>query len=122
MTIAVNTSTNSVSVEVNGDFNADQLQNLVAELGNARAQITKATERPKGQQMVVVGPGFWTQWDITKGEHFSLSFTHPGLGWVNFALPALTVEGIKIYLDQYIGARNAAAGTSEESGGGGVLH
>jgi len=126
MKILVNTSTASVKVEMNGDLNAEELQHLIAELGNARAQITKATERPMGQQAVIVGPGFWAQWDITKDQHFCLSFTHPGLGWVNFALTPITVEGIKIYMDQYLGATQArASATATETdvfGGGGTVH
>ena len=72
---------------VEGLADATDLDELIARLGEVRAEMTDAVpERlePSGRVAAVRDPAWWCQ---PRAQDTALCLRHPGYGWVAFGLP-----------------------------------
>ncbi|MDH1824606.1 hypothetical protein [Delftia tsuruhatensis] len=123
-----------VSVQISGDFDHQQLMELLLQLGEARSQIANEPPSLENTEVLVPAvqnPPYWTQ--ITAG-HSMLAFRHPAFGWVAALLPVNEAARLVGFLGNQINALTAAGTTASAVGespanpapddtkGGGLLH
>lgn len=138
MKIKVDSMAASVSVELKGDYTADELTELIQKLGDARAQIANDPDRPTEgtEYKVVADPPLWTFWGPHTSGNFILMTRHPEFGWRGVLMSPAIASQIGVYLNQYLAyhvaasAASAAAPTAEAAtrnapqggSGGSMLH
>lgn len=128
MEINVNATSNSVTINIDGTFTADELRALLEQIGQARAQIASDPDSPVGLPIAVApNPAYWTE-PLPQGGGSFIALRHPGYGWLGFAFTLAEAAKLSNYITgQLLAAATATAtggGTLDTSNykGGGLLH
>lgn len=118
-----------VSLQIDGAFTAEELTDLVAQIGEARAQIADDGDTPEGQPAYLANNArYWSM--LTPDRRASLLLLRlPANGWVGIPLPLAEVANLAgIFIRQLAGAAAAATGEAAAAdpdpgaAGGGMLH
>lgn len=131
MSIEVNGS--SVSVSISGTYTAEQLTQLIDDLGAARAQVASDPAQPvEGVgYKCATEPHLWTRWGPETGGNFLLMTRYPDFGWRGTLMTPTTAAAIGVYIAQYMAYQatiTSATGSSSEAAapkggsGGNTLH
>ena len=120
-----------VSLQIDGSFTAEQLTNLVQQIGQARGEIAQDPMTLDDQNIPIptaIGASFWTQFDPEKNLTV-LFYRNVGLGWMGVTFtPEHVALLISLWSQQLLQASptpsNPAAATSndQQGRGGGHLH
>lgn len=130
MEINVDTTSATVSLSISGRFTAEQLQNLLEQIANARGQISNDPTDPIGLTVKTFSPAYW--YTNLDANNTALFFRVGGFGWQALILePAGRMKLAWTLLGQQLQSMTAAAepgatapitNNDAISGGGGPLH
>lgn len=123
-----------VSLQISGEFTAEELSGLVNEIAQARSQISDdpmTLENAHVPVHAVRNMPYWTEYKPDLNASM-FAYRHPGLGWLGVVLPPEEVARLIGYWSLQLVAASKAAAASEaprspsqenEGGrGGGLLH
>jgi len=119
-----------VSLQIDGAFTAEELTDLVAQIGDARAQIADDGDTPEGQPAYLANNArYWSMLTPDRRASLLLLLRLPANGWVGIPLPLAEVANLAgIFIRQLAGAAAAATGEAAVAdpdpgaAGGGMLH
>ncbi len=121
-----------VELKIEGEFNSEQLQELIFQIGDARKQIASDPDSLSNADMelpVVTSPTYWTEHSDRTHNQTLFAFKHPGIGWLGVILAPLEVSRLIGYFGNQLvrgatiaGTTEAATPLPEKIEGGGLLH
>lgn len=91
---------NTASIAISGSYTAEELLDVLHQIGDARAQIAKnvATE-PTGQSMALaLNPPYWTERSPKTGMQSLVAFLHPGFGWIGMTMTPIEAARLGQYM------------------------
>lgn len=118
-----------VSLHIEGEYTADELAQLVAQIGEARSQIAADPDAPgRGTPIhIAKNSRYWTIYSAEMGGSL-LTFRNQSLGWTGIVLPVVEVANLIGYLAGHLATATTSAQSGEGAerhdpeGSGGVLH
>lgn len=89
MTRRIEINGERVTVEISESLDAQQLSELLLQLGEARTQIAKDPDNPDGlAMMMAIDPRYFTEPDMAHRSS-RIALRHPAFGWMAFLIPAV---------------------------------
>lgn len=116
-----------VSLHIDGTFSAQELADLVSQLGEARQQIAQDPATPEGLALnLLTNPAYWTTYQPELGMTV-LTYKDPAVGWTGVALPPAEVARLVGYFGNQLALATTTTGTDATAAGhnpgqGGNLH
>ena len=130
MTIKVDAASGTVRLDIAGNYNAEELLELLKSLSAARAKVAKDPVRP-GEIWVAPKASCHTQLLDAAGPDSLLAINFPGIGWIGATLaPVTRAQVISLLAAQQATAATAAGAKApavsvrevEPDRGGNTLH
>jgi len=121
-----------VALQINGEFNSEELRQLLHQIGDARSTIADDPQTLAAGNVevkAVAFPPYWTEHSENTKNQTLFAFRHPAFGWLGFLLSPVEVARLIGYFGNQLvrGATIAEAGAAtdvqpDQIRGGGLLH
>jgi hypothetical protein len=99
--------TAKIRIQLNGEFDAKELQDIIADLMQARAGMESEVPRtlpdmPSVPEIAVEGSPLFKVRTLTTGG-LRIWLRHAGFGWIGFTLQPADVDGLREFLSKRLG-------------------
>lgn len=121
-----------VELKIEGEFNSEQLQKLLYQIGDARKQIASDPESLADTNVeiqAIAFPPYWTEHSDRTQNQSLFAFKHPGFGWLGLLITPLEISRLIGYFGNQLvrgatinGATEPTDSQPEQIRGGGLLH